>query len=250
MGTLASFLSMLAAGYTFVLLFVHFSQERLLFYPQPSIAAIESRYRDNAISFTTDEAELHGWLIPASDPNQPTLVYYGGNGQELSASIDALRELGDYGYIIVNYRGYGRSTGNPGETALKSDALFILDSLESQNLISLSNTIVMGRSLGTGIATHIAANRTVKSLILISPFNSIEAIASDLYFYLPVRWLIRHPFRSVDYVDQIDAPTLFIKAETDEVIPPRYSDALIDVWKSPFEVVQLKGTHHNYIQTR
>jgi uncharacterized protein len=249
MGTFTGFLSLLAAGYTLLLILLYFGQEKILFYPRPSDPAIESRYRDQSVSFKTDDVELHGWFFPAGNEDQPTLVYYGGNGEELSTSINSLRELGDYSLVIINYRGYGRSTGRPGEKALKSDALFVLDTLESEGRISLSKTIILGRSLGTGVATYVAANRGIQGLILVSPFNSIEAIASDIYFYLPVRWLIRHPFRSIDHVDSIRVSTLIIKAETDRVVPAQYSDALIEAWAGPLQVVQLKGTNHNYIQT-
>ena len=249
MSTFSGFIILVLVGYSALTALLYFGQDSLLFFPRSSNPAIESRYLDYAVSFRINGIELHGWLFPAEDPMRPAIVYYGGNGQELSESIDDIRALGDYHYIIVNYRGYGRSTGNPSEKALKSDALVILDSLESQGKISLANSFILGRSLGSGIATHVAANRKIKGLILVSPFDSIEAIASDVYFFLPVRWLIRHPFRSIDDVDRIDVPTLIIKAQVDRVIPLRYSDALISAWKYPLEVVQLEGTSHNYIQT-
>lgn len=249
MSTLSGFIILVVVAYSALTALLYFGQDSLLFYPRSSNPKIESRYRDYTISFEVQDAELHGWFFPAANPKAPALVYYGGNGQELSESIDDIRALGDYSYVIVNYRGYGRSTGSPSEKALKSDALVILDSLESQGRMSLANSFILGRSLGSGIATHVAANRKTKGLILVSPFDSIEAIASDLYFFLPVRWFIRHPFRSIDYVDRIDVPTLVIKAQVDRVIPLRYSDALIKAWKYPLEVVQLEGTSHNYIQT-
>lgn len=249
MSGITGFAILVIVIYSALTALLYFQQESLLFFPRSSIPEVESRYRDYAVSFENDGAELHGWFFPAADRNRPALVYYGGNGQELSGSIDSIRALGDYNYVIVNYRGYGKSTSSPTEKALKSDALFILDSLESQGKILLSNSFILGRSLGSGVATHVAANREIRGLILISPFDSIEAVASDLYFYLPVRWLLRHPFRSIDYVDRIDVPTLIIKAQTDQVIPLQYSDALIKAWKSQLEVVQLKGTRHNDIET-
>lgn len=248
MSTLSGFLVLAVVLYSALTAMVYFGQEHLLFYPRASIPEIESRYRDYGISFKIGGVELHGWFFPTRR-ERPALIYYGGNGEELSGSIDNLRALGDYNHVIVNYRGYGRSSGSPTEKTLKSDALFILDSLESQGKISLENSFILGRSLGSAIAVHVAANRRTKGLILVSPFDSIEAIASDLYFFLPVRWLIRNPFRSIDYVDRIAVPTLIIKAETDEVVPLRYSDALISAWKYELEVVQLEGTSHNYIQT-
>lgn len=248
MSILSDFVIPAIALYSALTAMVYFGQDKLLFYPRASIPAIESRYSDYAVSFRIGDVELHGWFFPANG-ERPTLVYYGGNGEELSTSIDDIRALGDYNHVIVNYRGYGRSSGSPSEQTLKSDALFILDDLASQGKISLANSFILGRSLGSGIAVHVAASRKTKGLILVSPFDSIEAIASDLYFFLPVRWLIKHPFRSIDYVDQIKVPTLIIKAQTDDVVPLRYTDALIRAWQTELEVVQLKGTSHNNIQT-
>jgi pimeloyl-ACP methyl ester carboxylesterase len=249
MSGVTGFLVTVIAGYALLTAFMYLMQDRMLFLPSPSSPEIESRYQKYAVTFNTGQVDLHGWHIPAEDLSQPTIVFYGGNGQELSTSIESITALGDYHYVIVNYRGYGRSLGQPSEKDLKSDALLILHRLKAQGKISLSNTIIMGRSIGTAIAVHVAANVRSKGLILISPFNSIEAIASDLYFYLPVKWLIKHPFRSVDYVAEISVPTLIIKAENDQVVPRKYTDELIRAWQGPLEVIELEGTHHNYIET-
>ncbi|HAK51080.1 MAG TPA: hypothetical protein DCM54_04130 [Gammaproteobacteria bacterium] len=249
MSNLLNFLAIVLVLYGLLTAFIYFTQDTLLFYPSPSDPAIESRFRENEIRFSAGDDELRGWFIPASDSKRPSLIFYGGNGQELSRSINSITSLGDYNYALVNYRGYGLSTGRPTEDHLKSDALLILDTLAAKKRIDLANTIIMGRSLGTGVAIHVAANREVKGLVLISPFNSIEAIASDIYFYLPVKWLIRHPFRSIDYVTYISAPTLIIKAENDRIIPASYTSDLIDAWRGPLEVVELNGTNHNYIET-
>ena len=246
---LVSLLATVIAIYGLLTVFIYLYQDNLLFFPSSSDPDIESHYKEHAVSFAVGDVALRGWFLPASDDSKPTLVFYGGNGQELSTSIASITSLGDYNYVLVNYRGYGRSTGHPSEEDLKSDALFILDSLETQNTISLTNTIIMGRSLGSGIAMHVAANRQTRGLILISPFNSIEAIASDIYFYLPVGWLIRHPFRSIDYVAEVLTPTLIIKAEHDRVIPESYTNDLIEAWHGPLKTIKLAGTNHNYIET-
>ena len=249
MSSLLNFFGIALLVYGLLTAFVYCTQDSLLFYSSSSDPDLERRYQEYKISFNAEEAELHGWFIPGSDSVRLNLVFYGGNGQELSRNIDSITSIGDYNYVFVNYRGYGSSTGQPSEKHLKSDALLILDVLADQKRIELANTVIMGRSLGTGVATYVAANRNIKGLVLISPFNSIEAIASDIYFYLPVKWLIRHPFRSIDYVSNISAPTLILKAENDRVIPGSYSDSLAKMWRSPLNIVELKGTHHNYIET-
>ncbi len=180
MSSLLNFFGVALLGYASLTVFVYWTQDSLLFYPSSSDPDLERLYQGYKISFDAEEAELHGWFIPGSDSVRPNLVFYGGNGQELSRSIDSITSIGNCNYVFVNYRGYGSSTGKPSEEHLKSDALLILDALADQKRIELANTVIMGRRLGTGVATYVAANRNIKGLVLISPFNSIEAIASDI----------------------------------------------------------------------
>ncbi|MBD3648857.1 MAG: alpha/beta hydrolase, partial [Pseudomonadales bacterium] len=160
-----------------------------------------------------------------------------------------ITEIGDFNYLMVNYRGYGESTGEPSESALKADALVVLDRASEQFDFDIDNVIVMGRSLGTGVAMHVAANRPVKALILVSPFDSLRAVASTHYPIFPVGPLLRHPFRSIDYVDDTMMPTLILKAANDEIVPHQHTNNLIAHWQGPLWTFTLPGTTHNRVVT-
>lgn len=227
--------------------FLYFQQENILFFPSPVDPAIASQYSGSAIEFSRDGTVLRGWFIESDNGDARTIIFYGGNGDELSRSLADISALGDFNYLMVNYRGYGDSEGMPGEAELKADAVAVLQSLQRQGRIDLARSHIIGRSLGSGIATHVAAQFDVASLILVTPYDSIAAVAAGRYPIFPTGLLLKHHFRSLDYVADIDEPTLIIKAERDRIVPHVHSDALIRAWQSPLQTVTLMGTTHNSI---
>lgn len=168
--------------------------------------------------------------------------------------ITPLMKLGDYNFVLFNYRGYGSSTGKPGEVPFKEDAVFIFDWVVQNYGISPEDIFIIGRSLGTGVAVHTAALKDTAGVILITPYDSLEnvillAYASMHLPDLPIKSTIKYPFRSIDYLSDIQEPGLILVAEDDKVIPRESTDALISAWTSPLESVILEGTQHNLIFT-
>ena len=113
--------------------------------------------------------------------------------------------------LVVNYRSYGGSTGKPGQQALYEDGLATYDYL-IQRGVAPQHIVVMGRSLGSGIASIIAATRPVRAAILITPFDSLASVAARHYPWLPIRVLLKHPFHSIEWAKKAHAPALFIAA--------------------------------------
>jgi pimeloyl-ACP methyl ester carboxylesterase len=145
---------------------------------------------------------------------------------------------------LLHYRGYGGSSGEPSEAALFADALALFDKLRSEH----QNIVVVGRSLGSGVAVYLASQRPVARLVLVTPYDSLQDLAKQQFPYLPVGWLLLDKFESWKYASKVNAPTLIIAAEHDEVIPRTSTDALYSRFHS--EVVDLKvvaGTNHNTI---
>jgi uncharacterized protein len=101
--------------------------------------------------------------------------------------------------VSFNYRGYAYSTGKPSEKSLFSDAIEQYDWLVNSEKIDPSTIILMGRSLGTGVAVYLSSVRSVGKVILVTPYDSIEAVAQDRYFFLPVAFLLKNKFDSVSY---------------------------------------------------
>ncbi|MGE5616113.1 MAG: alpha/beta hydrolase, partial [Bacillota bacterium] len=151
-----------------------------------------------SVEFTArDGTRLRGVLVlPAAAP-APLVIYYGGNAEEVTQrSSEVARTYGDAAVLLVNYRGYGQSEGRATESALIADALEIHDWAVRQPGIDGHRIVLHGRSLGTGVAVAVAAARPVRGVVLTSPFGSARDIAVEAYPWLPVRWLLRHPFDS------------------------------------------------------
>jgi len=253
--------------YGAAMVFLYTQQDSILFFPRPVDEASAAQHAEHALEIRHDGVTLRGWFFESNPDATDTLVFYGGNGDELSRAIDNVVAINsahhretdsdasgstaqNYNYLLINYRGYGDSEGAPGESELKSDAVFILQTLADQNRINLDRTHIIGRSLGSGVATHVAAQLDLASLILVTPYDSIQAVAQGRYPIFPIGLLIRHPFASIDYTDAIDEPTLIIKAQQDTVVPHPRTDALISAWQSPLRIVTLAGTDHNNIYSQ
>lgn len=228
-------------AYAGLCLLLFLSQRRFLYFPQ-SAGIIRGTAE---IAFENDGEKLSGWVV--NERNAKALLYYGGNAERIEENIAFFqRLLPDYTVYLIAYRGYGNSTGEPTEANLYNDALHIFDAvLENHSTIYL-----MGRSLGSGIATYVAANRPVEKLILVTPFDSIENVAKETYRIFPVSFLLKDKFESWRHARQISAKTLILRAENDEVISAARTEKLITSFEGDnLESILVKGAGHNDIQT-
>lgn len=219
-------------------LLMYFAQDGLIFHPQPMAegqrAAIASRGPESI--FLEGEPRLHAWHIKG----EPLVIYFGGNAEEVSWMLEeAPRRAPGVGWLLVDYRGYGSSGGSPSEKALVEDALRWYDRFAGRKIYAF------GRSLGSGVAVQLAAQRPVAGVILIAPFDSMVEMGRHYYPVLPVSLLLKHRFDSASAAAGIRAPLLCLVAERDEVIPRERSRALYDTWAGPKRWVELVGAGHN-----
>ena len=226
-------------------------QDRLIFFPQP-ILGPEPRARPGLEPVelaAADGARLRGWLVRAepSPAPAPLVIYFGGNAEEVSWLIDAAPRLGGWSLLLVNYRGYGRSDGAPGQTALFADALALHDWARARADVARDRVVAMGRSLGSGVAVHLAAERPLTGVVLVTPFDSLTAVAQRHYPWLPVRWLLRHPFDSLARAPGIRAPLLCVAAGRDRVIPPAHAARLREAWAGPTRWLELPLADHDSV---
>jgi pimeloyl-ACP methyl ester carboxylesterase len=145
--------------------------------------------------------------------------------------------------LSVNFRGYGKSAGRPSEKDLFSDALEIFDTIQAQN--KDRPICLIGRSLGSGVACYVASSRKIKSLILITPFDSIRSVAQGQYAIIPIGPLLKHPFDSMTYSQKITVPTLFLLAQSDVLIPRKNSLTLFEHWPSTKSKFIVPDSDHN-----
>jgi pimeloyl-ACP methyl ester carboxylesterase len=183
------------------------------------------------------------------NPDRPDAVmYFGGNAEAVVANAPGLlHSLPQHTVYLVNYRGYAGSTGTPTEQALYADALNIHDAIRDRH----RSIAVIGRSLGSGVATFLAAERPVSRLVLVTPFDSLLRLAQDLYPIYPVSLLLHDKYDSYSRVDRIDAPTLLVLAEHDAVIPRKYAERLRSAFPpGQAEAETLDGVGHNGLSAR
>ena len=223
------------------------AQDSLLFFPQP-IAAI-GHLPANAAPLEIEVAQgmrLRGWIVPGTSRPGPTVLYFGGNAEEVSWTLSDARWPREWTIVGVNYRGYGASAGRPGEPALKADALAIHDAVAHRDDVDPRRIVVFGRSLGTAVATHVAAERPrVAAAVLVSPYDSMVAIGRLHYPWLPVALLLRHRFEATSDAARSHMPLLAIVGDADAIIPPSRSRALYDAWSGPKQWLAVIGAGHN-----
>ena len=227
--------------YFSIALFLFAFQRSLLYYP-----SAETEHEYDVIQYEVDDVVLD--VIVLNKGKDEAIIYFGGNGETVVANASFFNKtLSDYTIYLVNYRGYGSSTGKPTEAALYADAQYIYDQLiEKHKTLS-----VIGRSLGSGVATYLAATRKIEKMILVTPFDSIQAIAQKRYPVFPIALLLSDKFDSLGRVKNISAKTLVLLAENDVVIPFKYSQRLIDAFPlSQIKVELIEGTGHNNISSK
>ena len=224
-------------------------QGALIFFPQPVPPQNQEPFAEYALTLAHEGKQLRGWYVPGKvSAKRPLVVYYGGNAEEVSGNLWDRARLEAGAYLFLNYRGYGDSEGKPSQQNLCRDALYILDTLADREQIPLSHIVLVGRSLGSGVAVHVAAHRPVRGVILVTPFDSLLNVARRHYPVLPVRLLLKHPFDSAALAPNISIPALILIARQDTIIPQQHAIRLSEVWGGPVESIIIDGVGHNDIQ--
>lgn len=250
-GAAVSVVLVALGAYAGVALLVWALQERLIFYPQGlrveprappgwSLERIELR--------SADGFRLAGVLVKPPSPRPATVVYFGGNAEEVTASApDAHLLYGERAVLLVNYRGYGASEGRPGERELVADGVAAIDWIRSHAELDGTRIALHGRSLGSGVAVQVAAQRPPRCIVLTSPFDSALDVARGVYPWLPIAWLMRHPFDSMSHAPKLQVPALVLAGDADTLIAPAHSRRLAAAWGRPATLVALPGMGHNDI---
>ena len=225
-------------------------QTSLLFNPQidREVAHPQSDgHRTRHIVLRSRDGErLCGWLMTPHAPGpHPGVLYFGGRSEEVSwVARDAGRMFPGMTVLAMNYRGYGGSTGTPGEKELISDAAMLWEWLAGHHRVDPQRMAVVGRSLGSGVAVQVAAEQPVSSLVLITPYDSIVALARRKFRTMPVGWLLRHRFESIRFASRLQTRVLVLRAEQDDIVPHAHTDAFIDKLPEPPAEQTIAGSDH------
>ena len=235
---------------------LYFSQDRLIFQLQPMnelARATVKKALPQAQEIwirAADGTRLHGWLAGVKGAQRaPAIIYFGGNAEEVSGVLLDAPAVAGVAFFAVNYRGYGLSEGTPSEAALFADALAVYDQIAARPDVDPARIIAFGRSLGSGVATYLAANRPVCGAILVTPYDSVTAVAQSKYPLMPIRWILKHPFDSQSRAPGIKVPALILAAADDTLIPPVHAERLHASWGGPKRIVTLRGVDHDTVDS-
>jgi hypothetical protein len=228
-------LAALAASYLFFSAILYFKQRQLLYFPTPA-----AQEEASTLSFPVDGLVLRGWAI---NPGQAKAVlYFGGNGEAVERNAEFFRTAVPTRTVyLIPYRGYSGNPGTPTEADLYADALKIFDQVHRSH----PDVALMGRSLGSGVATYVASHRPAERLVLVTPYDSIERLAQAHYPWLPVGLLLEDKYESWRRVPTITIPSLIVIAGKDEIIPRTHSDSLLTGFKRKPDVLVVDDAGHN-----
>lgn len=233
-----------AVAYAGLVVGLYVGQRRLLFRPDRTRAVLAPPYRP-VTSVTADGLALrHGWA-PGPSGNGALLVLHGnaghlGHRQEKFAPLHAA----GWSVLLAGYRGYGGNPGEPTEDGLIADAQSALDWLAERG-VSPQRVVVYGESLGTGVATALAARNRVAGLVLESGFTAISDVAQRHHWYVPARRLLRDRFECRARITAVQAPVLMLHGTADTVIPFDLGERLYAAARMPKSWVALRGAGHN-----
>ena len=207
-----------------------------------------SRRRKRAPIDVADGETLDGWHVPAGrgKPARGLVIIFHGNAGNISHRLDYLRMFHDLGFasLIIDYRGYGRSSGKASEEGSYVDANTVWHHATQALGYPSGRIVVFGESLGGAVATHLASAGQPAALVLASTFTSIPDLGAEIYPWLPIRLLARIRYDSRDRLSQVNSPVLVIHSRQDDIIPFAHGERLFAVARAPKLFMEIKGGHN------
>jgi fermentation-respiration switch protein FrsA (DUF1100 family) len=239
--------------YLGLLALVYFKQDALVFQPtidrgfQATPASIGLGFDPLALT-TPDGETLDGWHVPAGrgKPARGLVIIFHGNAGNISHRLDYLRMFHDLGFasLIIDYRGYGRSSGRASEEGSYIDADTAWQHATQALGYPAKHIVVFGESLGGAVATQLAATRQPAALVLASTFTSVPDLGAEIYPWLPIRLLARIRYDSRDRLSQVNSPVLVIHSLQDDIIPFAHGERLFAVARAPKRFMEIEGGHN------
>ncbi|WP_405226748.1 alpha/beta hydrolase [Lentisalinibacter sediminis] len=245
-------LSILLGFYLLFVGLVYAMQGRLLYLPNLPGRELDATPADIGLAYedvqltADDGVKLHGWFVPAADSARGTLLFFHGNAGNISHRLESISQFHGLGLdvLIIDYRGYGQSEGSPSERGTYRDAEAAWQYLTEERGVAPSRMVVFGRSVGGAVGAWLAANREAGALIVESSFSSLPALAGELYWFLPVRWLSRFRYPTAEYVAAADCPVLVIHSREDDIVPFHHGRAIYESAGEPRRFLELSGPHN------
>jgi fermentation-respiration switch protein FrsA (DUF1100 family) len=242
-----------AAAYLLMVVILMFLEKSLIFFPSKYPAGtwkFGGLPLEDAFFEADDATKLHGWYVPHDDPTATVLFLHGnaGNITDRTDTLQRLHEVVGASVLILDYRGYGRSEGDPSEKGILADARAARSWLAKREGIAENDIVLMGESLGGGVAADLAAAEGARALVLIKTFSSLPDVAAYHYPIFPVRLLMRTRLDSVSKIPNYHGPLLQFHGRDDTIIPFRFGQKLFDAANEPKElVISERNDHNDYV---
>ena len=245
MATLKWTFIVVASGYLALMALMYFAQRSLMYFPERVRTAPAAAGLPEAQEIFLDPADgerIIAWHVPPRG-DSPVVIYFHGNGGSIRLRVDRFQRLvaAGVGLLGVSYRGYGGSSGTPTEHGLIEDARAAYAFAAERYPGRIA---VWGESLGTGVAVALASEKPVTHVILDAPYSSTVDVAADLYWFLPVRLLMKDQFRSDLRIKKVQAPVLILHGDGDDIIPMRYGERLLALVPGEKRMVRFAGGYH------
>lgn len=240
-------------GYVGVVLVLALFETKLV-YPIPAVAAgnWSPDFPVETVQFqSADGTDLHGWLLEAPTNTQRWLLYCHGNGSDVASVapyLDSLRAELPANIFVFDYRGYGHSDGTPHEAGVLADSEAALHWICERSGGAPDDIILMGRSLGGGVAVHLAAHHGARAAILERTFTRLTDAAKANYWWAPIDWVMRNRYASIEKIPHYEGPLLCSHGTHDRIVPFEQGRLLFDAAGAPASekhFVTLENLGHN-----
>lgn len=234
-------------GYVILLLIVYLVQERFIFKPEKLHIDFKYKYDtpfDELFFEVSPGVRINGLHFKVKNP-LGLILYFHGNTRSIKGWAKYAADFYRYNYdvVLVDYRGFGKSTGKRSEKDMLSDMQFVYAHLVSK--YTEHHMIVYGRSLGSGFATKIASDNTPRYLILDSPYYSFTKVIKRFLPILPVKYLLRYTLRTDKWIKHVNCHTYIIHGTRDWLIPVANSEKLQALNSRKITLVKIEGGGHN-----
>ena len=208
------------------------------------------------IKIKNDEVNLSGWFwnIGNKDGKNPLVIFFGGNAQNSSNTLYNYYQsgtmknvFGNYNLMLIDYPGYGMSKGKPSDDSMFIASKYIFEYATKMSEVNIDNIVIMGYSIGTGVASYCASENDASGLILVAPYDKALSLYNDAIdsFHGSIASLAKYSFDSSTYAENVTEPTLIFTSKKDEVINYKHSLDLAGHFSKLDDVVILENVNHN-----
>jgi uncharacterized protein len=238
---------LILAAYAVMAATLYFGQQAMMYRPPENVARTPESagfpQASNVRIKTSDGERIIAWFAPPKD-GKPIVMLFHGNAEILRWRVERFKKLtqGGVGLLAVSFRGYAGSTGTPSEAGLIADGEAAYRFAAAR--YPAKQIVVWGYSLGSGVAVRLAAAHPVAKLVLEAPYSSAVEVAEERYPFMPVRWLMRDQFRSIDHIKDVHAPLLVLHGGQDRVVPISSGEKLFASANEPKRFVRFPEGQH------